>query len=95
MCYANVKPANFLLKELIYRPTCYKVCYADVKPANFLLKSRFPAPKPSGDADGGRTCRPLPPDVRVIDFGCAQHVVDGAKLAKRTGAALALSPWLP
>ena len=52
-----------------------------MKPANFLLKRRFPAPEQGGE------CRVLPPDVRVIDFGCAQHVVEGAKLAKRTGAA--------
>lgn len=64
-----------------------KVCYADVKPANFLLKSRLPAAAPSGGA-----CTPMPPDIRVIDFGCAQHVVDGAKLAKRTGTPLFLPP---
>lgn len=69
--------------------TCCKVCYADVKPANFLLKSRFPASDPS-NGDGGSNCKASPPDIRVIDFGCAQHVVEGAKLAKRTGEVVAL-----
>lgn len=70
-----------------------KVCYADVKPANFLLKSRFPAAGPGASQDGAAAaCSPPPPEVRVIDFGCAQHVVEGAQLAKRTGTPLFLPP---
>ena len=62
-----------------------KVCYADVKPANFLLKDRFPTPAASS-LRTQQPCRQLPPDVRVIDFGCAQRVTEGTKLQKRTGA---------
>jgi hypothetical protein len=61
------------------------VCYADVKPANFLLKDRFPTPAASS-LRTQQPCRQLPPDVRVIDFGCAQRVTEGTKLQKRTGA---------
>ena len=63
-----------------------QVCYADVKPANFLLKDRFPTPAASS-LRTQQPCRALPPDVRVIDFGCAQRVTEGTKLQKRTGAA--------
>ena len=62
-----------------------QVCYADVKPANFLLKDRFPTPAASS-LRTQQPCRQLPPDVRVIDFGCAQRVTEGTKLQKRTGA---------
>jgi len=61
-----------------------QVCYADVKPANFLLKDRFPTPAASS-LRTQQPCRQLPPDVRVIDFGCAQRVQEGTKLQKRTG----------
>lgn len=63
-----------------------QVCYADVKPANFLLKDRFPTPAASS-LRTQQPCRQLPPDVRIIDFGCAQRVTEGTKLQKRTGAA--------
>ena len=67
--------------------TCVtQVCYADVKPANFMLKSQFPMQGSTTGPDNVNTCVAMPPDIRVIDFGCSQHVVEGAKLAKRTGA---------
>jgi calcium-dependent protein kinase len=65
-----------------------KVCYADVKPANILLKRRYPDLQPSRLSN----CQDAPPEVRVIDFGCSQFVLDGTKLEKRTGTPLFLPP---
>lgn len=60
-----------------------QICYADIKPANLLLRDPYPA---ANNENGSSSAyQESPPDIRVIDFGCAQHVLEGTKLAKRTG----------
>ena len=61
-----------------------QICYADIKPANLLLRDQDTAAH--NENGSSAACQESPPDIRVIDFGCAQHVLEGTKLAKRTGA---------
>ncbi|KAK9808397.1 hypothetical protein WJX73_000117 [Symbiochloris irregularis] len=66
------------------------ILYADVKPANFLLINPYPDAQKLNDGDFSHQRI----QIKVADFGCAQRVMEGQKLHKRTGTPLYMAPEL-
>lgn len=93
VCYADVKPANILLKRRYpdLQPSRLSNCQVSVHRRMCMLCTSTSCSialadcqtPPAHSVHAGS--QDAPPEVRVIDFGCSQFVLDGTKLEKRTG----------